>query len=53
MAEVTVEQLAKVVGTPVDKLLEQLKEAGLKFSAAQFINFVLLVIMLLSLADRL
>lgn len=34
MAEVTVEQLAKVVGTPVDKLLEQLKEAGLKFSAA-------------------
>ena len=34
MAEVTVEQLAKVVGTPVDKLLEQLNEAGLKFSAA-------------------
>jgi translation initiation factor IF-2 len=33
MAQVTVEQLAKVVGTPVDKLLEQLKEAGLDFSA--------------------
>ena len=34
MAEVTVEQLAKVVGTPVDKLLEQLTDAGLKFTAA-------------------
>ncbi|MEM8844644.1 MAG: translation initiation factor IF-2 [Pseudomonadota bacterium] len=33
MAQVTVEQLAKVVGTPVDKLLEQLKEAGLDFTA--------------------
>ncbi len=28
MAEVTVKQLAQVVGTPVEKLLEQLKEAG-------------------------
>ena len=34
MAEVTVEQLAKVVGTQVDKLLEQLTDAGLKFTAA-------------------
>ena len=34
MAEVTVEQLAKVVGTPVDKLLEQLTDAGSKFTAA-------------------
>ena len=33
MAQVTVEQLAKVVGTPVDKLLEQLKDAGLDFTA--------------------
>ena len=33
MAQVTVQQLAEVVGTPVDKLLEQLKEAGLSFSA--------------------
>ncbi len=30
MANVTVKQLADVVGTPVDKLLEQLKEAGLQ-----------------------
>lgn len=28
MAEVTVKQLAQVVGTPVEKLLEQLKDAG-------------------------
>ncbi len=28
MSEVTVEKLAKVVGTPVDKLLDQMKEAG-------------------------
>ena len=33
MAQVTVQQLAEVVGTPVDKLLEQLKQAGLSFSA--------------------
>ena len=33
MAQVTVQQLAEVVGTPVDKLLEQLKDAGLDFSA--------------------
>lgn len=33
MAKVTVQQLAEVVGTPVDKLLEQLKDAGLSFSA--------------------
>ena len=32
MAQVTVQQLAEVVGTPVDKLLEQLKDAGLSFS---------------------
>jgi translation initiation factor IF-2 len=30
MAEVTVKQLAKVVGTPIDRLLEQIKDAGLK-----------------------
>ncbi len=35
MAEVTVKQLAATVGTPVDKLLEQLKEAGLDKSAAE------------------
>jgi translation initiation factor IF-2 len=29
MAEVTVKQLAQVVGTPVDKLLEQLSDAGI------------------------
>jgi translation initiation factor IF-2 len=34
MAEVTVKQLAATVGTPVDKLLEQLKEAGLDKSTA-------------------
>ena len=33
MSEVTVKQLADVVKTPVDKLLEQLSEAGLEFSA--------------------
>ena len=32
MTQVTVQQLAEVVGTPVDKLLEQLKDAGLSFS---------------------
>jgi len=30
MAEVTVKQLAEVVGVSVDRLLEQIKEAGLK-----------------------
>lgn len=30
MAEVTVKQLAEVVGTPIDKLLVQLSEAGVK-----------------------
>ena len=29
MAEVTVKQLASVVGTPVERLLEQIKDAGL------------------------
>ena len=29
MAEVTVKQLAGVVGTPVERLLEQIKDAGL------------------------
>ena len=33
MAKVTVKQLAEVVGTPVDKLLEQLQGAGLSFTA--------------------
>jgi translation initiation factor IF-2 len=32
MSEVTVSSLAKLVGTPVDKLLEQLAEAGMSFS---------------------
>lgn len=35
MAQVTVQQLAEVVGTPVDKLLEQLKDAGLSFSTPE------------------
>ena len=30
MADVTVEQLAKVVGAPVERLLKQMKDAGLK-----------------------
>lgn len=34
MSEVTVEKLAKVVGTPVDKLLEQMKEAGVLLKGA-------------------
>ena len=34
MAKVTVKQLAEVVGTPVDKLLDQLKDAGLSFSSS-------------------
>ncbi|MBK9493140.1 MAG: translation initiation factor IF-2 [Xanthomonadales bacterium] len=32
MSEVTVRSLAKMVGTPVEKLLEQLAEAGMSFS---------------------
>jgi len=32
MSEVTVRSLAKLVGTPVEKLLEQLAEAGMNFS---------------------
>ncbi|WP_414650056.1 translation initiation factor IF-2 N-terminal domain-containing protein, partial [Dokdonella sp.] len=32
MSDVTIKQLAKVLGTPVDKLLAQLGEAGMKFS---------------------
>jgi translation initiation factor IF-2 len=35
MAEVTVSQLADVVGAPVDRLLKQMREAGLKHSAAE------------------
>ncbi|MFT6476675.1 MAG: translation initiation factor IF-2 [Zhongshania aliphaticivorans] len=34
MAEVTVSQLAEVVGAPVERLLRQMKEAGLSHSAA-------------------
>jgi translation initiation factor IF-2 len=34
MSDVTVEKLAKVVGTSVDKLLEQMKDAGVELSAA-------------------
>ncbi len=32
MSDVTIKQLAKVLGTPVDKLLSQLGEAGMKFT---------------------
>ena len=32
MSDVTIKQLAKVLGTPVDKLLAQLAEAGMKFT---------------------
>ncbi len=35
MTEVTVKQLADVVGTPVERLLEQLEEAGLPISRAE------------------
>ena len=35
MAEVTVSQLAKTVGTPVDRLLGQMKQAGLKHTDAE------------------
>ena len=34
MAKLSVENLSKVVGTPVDKLLEQLKEAGMEHKGA-------------------
>ena len=34
MAEVTVKQLADVVGTPVERLLDQIKEAGLSAGSA-------------------
>ena len=33
MTEVTVEKLAKIVGTPAEKMLMQMKEAGLKQSS--------------------
>ena len=35
MAEVTVSQLAEVVGAPVERLLKQMQEAGLKHSKAE------------------
>ena len=35
MAEVTVNQLAEMVGTPVDRLLGQMKEAGLKHKSSE------------------
>ncbi len=35
MAEVTVSQLAEVVRTPVDRLLTQMKQAGLKHTSAE------------------
>ncbi len=35
MSNVTVKQLAEVVGTPVDKLLEQMKDAGVELTAAE------------------
>ncbi len=34
MAEVTVSQLAETVGAPVDRLLTQMKQAGLKHTLA-------------------
>ncbi|MDP4918645.1 MAG: translation initiation factor IF-2 associated domain-containing protein, partial [Haliea sp.] len=34
MAQVTVQQLAETVGAPVDRLLTQMKEAGLPHAAA-------------------
>ncbi|MDD3519416.1 MAG: translation initiation factor IF-2 N-terminal domain-containing protein, partial [Chromatiales bacterium] len=34
MADVTVKQLSEVVGTPVERLLEQLAEAGVSVSDA-------------------
>jgi len=34
MSQVTVEKLAKIVGTPVDKLLEQMKNAGVDLTGA-------------------
>ena len=34
MTQVTVKQLAETVGTPVDRLLQQMQEAGLKHSSA-------------------
>ena len=34
MAEVTVKQLSETVGTPIDKLLTQMKDAGLSHTAA-------------------
>ena len=35
MAEVTVKQLASVVGAPVERLLEQIKDAGLAITDAE------------------
>lgn len=35
MAEVTVEELAQVTGTPVERLLQQMQEAGLPHKSAQ------------------
>ena len=32
MSKVTVKQLADVVGTPVERLIEQMEEAGIKVS---------------------
>ena len=34
MAQVTVEQLAETVGASVDRLLSQMKDAGLPYAAA-------------------
>ena len=34
MKDISVEQLAKIVGTPEDKILQQLKEAGLSQSSS-------------------
>ena len=34
MKDVSVEQLANIVGTPVDKILLQMKEAGLSQSSS-------------------
>ena len=34
MSDVTIKQLAQVLGTPVEKLLSQLAEAGMSFNNA-------------------
>ena len=35
MSDITVEKLAKIVGTPVDKLLDQMKDAGVSLTGPE------------------